>query len=239
MSDTRTSLSLFRDCDIVIDGTDNFETRFLLNDASIKTGIPWVFAGCLGADGQTMTILPEETACLRCLMPDGPPPAGSTPTCDAAGILAPIIAVMAAIQSAEALKILSGNRERVSRFLTVISLWDNQVRQLNTAGLRSQVDCPSCSQHRLDWLDGRRGSQSSVLCGRNAVQIRLDEVTELDLGRLAEQFSAEQILLQNPFMMRVEVDGLVLTLFPDGRAIVTGTEDLRRAKTVLARYVGS
>ena len=134
---------------------------------------------------------------------------------------------MAAIQSAEALKILSGNRDRVSRFLTVVSLWDNQVRQLNTAGLRSQVDCPSCGQHRLDWLDGRRGSQSSVLCGRNAVQIRLDEVTTLDLGRLAEQFSAEQILLQNSFMMRVEVDALVLTLFPDGRAIVTGTEDLQ------------
>ena len=110
---------------MILDGTDNFETRFLLNDAAVKRGLPWVYGGCVGAEGQTMTILPGETACLRCLMPECPAP-GSTATCETAGILGPIVGVIASIEAAEAMKILSGNREAVSRELLVIDLWQNR-----------------------------------------------------------------------------------------------------------------
>ena len=110
---------------MILDGTDNFETRFLINDAAVKLGLPWIYGGCVGAEGQTMTILPGETPCLRCLMPECPAP-GSTPTCDTAGILGPIVGVIASIEAVEAIKILSGNREAVSRRLTVVDLWQNR-----------------------------------------------------------------------------------------------------------------
>ena len=156
--------------DMIVDGTDNFQTRFLLNDYSVKHGVPWVYGGCLGAEGQTMTILPGETACLRCLMQDCPPP-GTTPTCDTAGILAPIVSVIASIEAMEAIKILSGNRDATSRQLAVLDLWGNQLRHIDLATLREQVDCPTCDRGEFPWLDGKEGSHTAVLCGRNAVQL--------------------------------------------------------------------
>ena len=156
--------------DVIVDGTDNFETRFLLNDVAFKRGLPWVYGGCLGAEGQTMTIVPGETACLRCLMPDTPPP-GTTPTCDTAGILAPIINVIASFQANEALKILSGNRDAISRVLTVVDMWDNRIRQVSLESLRTAGDCPACNRREFPWLSGARASHSAILCGRNAVQL--------------------------------------------------------------------
>ena len=155
---------------MIVDGTDNFETRMLLNDVALKRGIPWVYGGCLGAEGQTMTILPGETACLRCLMTDTPPP-GTTPTCDTAGILAPIINVIASLQASEAIKILSGNRQAINRALTVIDLWDNRIRQVSLDALRGARECPACSGGEFPWLAGQRASHTAVLCGRNAVQL--------------------------------------------------------------------
>ncbi len=131
--------------DLIVDGTDNFETRFLLNDVAVKRRIPWVYGGCLGAAGQTMTILPGQTACLRCLMHDCPPP-GAMPTCDTAGILAPIVGVIASIEAAEAIKILSGHPEAISRSLMVVDLWDGCFRQVDVSSLRDQVDCPTCKR---------------------------------------------------------------------------------------------
>ena len=163
--------SLCNDIDVILDGSDNFEIRFLINDVAVKHSIPWVYGGCLGADGQTMTILPGQSACLNCLMLDGPPPPGTTPTCDSFGVLSPIINVVASIQSSEAIKILSGNIKAVSRKLNVFALWDNDVRQLDISKLRDQVDCPTCKQRIFEWLSGDRGSHSAVLCGRNAVQL--------------------------------------------------------------------
>lgn len=230
--------SLMDGCDLVIDGTDNFETRFLLNDACLEFRVPWVFAGCLGAEGQTMTILPEQSACLHCLMPDGPPDPGTMPTCDNAGILATIISVMASIQVTEALKILGGQGDQVSRSLTVINLWDNQYRTLDTSQLRHQGPCPACVQGKRDWLLGKRGSHTTVLCGRNAVQVRLSEDSRFELSSIARQIPADQITLLNDFMLRVVHENLRLTLFPDGRVIVNGTEDEHQAKSAVARIVG-
>ncbi|HPM79125.1 MAG TPA: ThiF family adenylyltransferase [Candidatus Anammoximicrobium sp.] len=147
---------LLEGVDVILDGTDNFETRFLLNDAAVKFGIPWVYGGCVATEGQTMTILPGETPCLRCLLQDVPP-AGSTATCHSAGILAPIVNIIGSLEACEAIKILSGHREAISRSLQVFELWDNRVRQVNLASLRETVNCPTCRQSDFPWLEGRRG----------------------------------------------------------------------------------
>ncbi|MCA9202228.1 MAG: ThiF family adenylyltransferase [Planctomycetales bacterium] len=225
--------------DAIVDGTDNFETRFLLNDASLKFGIPWVFGGCIGAEGQTMTILPGETACLHCLMIDGPPPPGTTATCDTAGILGPIINVVASFQACEALKILSGNREAVSRMLTVFEMWDNRVRQIKLDSLRNAVECPVCQRHEFAWLEGRRGSHSAVLCGRNAVQLSFPERQSIRLEELAARLGDVGHVTCNPFLLRLALPEHTLTVFADGRAIVGGTEDIAEARALYARYVGN
>lgn len=230
---------LARDVDLIIDGTDNFETRFLINDLSVKTGIPWIYGGCIGADGQTMTILPEETACLNCLMLDGPPPPGTTATCDSAGILSTIINVIASIQATEAIKILSGNRSAISRNLTAFELWDNRIRQIKLDKLRESVDCPTCKQKKFQWLDGHRGGQSAVLCGRNAVQLSFDHHSELSLEALETKLAQVGAVQRTPFMLRFMTGKYTLTVFPDARAIVSGTEEISEAKTVYARYIGN
>jgi len=223
--------------DVIVDGTDNFETRFLVNDAAVRYDIPWVYGGCLGAEGQTMTILPRKTPCLRCLIQECPPP-GTTPTCDVAGILAPIVSVIASIEAVEAIKILSGNRDAVSRNLTVVELWDNHIRQVDVSSLRDQVDCPTCRRGEFPWLSGKEGSHTAVLCGRNAVQLTHTGVA-LSLDDLARRLEGIGPLTRNQFLLRLKVAPYELTLFPDGRAIISGTDDIPTAKTVYAKYVGN
>jgi molybdopterin-synthase adenylyltransferase len=223
--------------DAVVDGTDNFETRFLVNDAAVKHGIPWVYGGCVGAEGQTMTILPRETPCLRCLMTECPPP-GSTPTCDTAGILGPAVGVIASLQAVEALKILSGRRDAISRHLTVVELWDARIHQVDVSGLRDQVDCPACKHDDFPWLEGRYGSDSATLCGRNAVQLT-HQGAAVPLDELARRLEDVGQLTRNAFLLKLAVEDYELTVFPDGRAIVAGTDDVAEAKTIYAKYVGS
>ena len=231
-------LALCEGVDLIVDGTDNFEIRFLLNDAAIKLGVPWVYGGCLGSEGQTMTIVPGRTPCLRCLLGE-PPPAGSTPTCDTAGILAPIIGVIASIQAMEALKILSGHVEAIQPFLTVVELWDNTIRQVRLGKLLDASDCPACQRHELDWLSGRRASQAAVLCGRNAVQYRPQSAEHLSLDALEQKLAGVGRISRNPFLLRLAVDDYLLTIFPDGRAIISGTDDPAIARSIYARYIGS
>lgn len=230
-------LGLMAGVDCVLDGTDNFETRFLLNDAAIKLGVPWVYGGAIGAGGQTMTVLPGETPCLRCLIAEAPPP-GTTETCDTAGILASIINVVASIQATEAIKILTGNRAAVQRSLLVFDLWENRYLPMKAAGLREGSRCPACVEHQFDWLTGRRGTHTAVLCGRNAVQLARPGHA-VSLENLAQKLAGVGRLTRNAFLLRLEVDRYVLTLFPDGRAIIGGTDDIAAARTIYARYVGS
>lgn len=236
--DYRTLPDLLAGVDAIVDGTDNFETRFLLNDASLHYGIPWVYGGCIGAEGQTMTILPGQTACLRCVVRESPPP-GSTPTCDTAGILGPIVNVIASLQACEAIKILSGHPEATSRTLTVIDLWDNRLRQIGLDSLREAADCPTCAGRDFPWLEGRQGSHTAVLCGRHAVQLAFAEPRPLSLEDLAGRLQGIGVVTRNPFLLRLEVDRYRITVFPDGRAIVGGTDDIAEAKTVYARYIGN
>jgi molybdopterin/thiamine biosynthesis adenylyltransferase len=236
--DYRSLPGLLDGVDMIVDGTDNFETRFLLNDASHKYKIPWVFGGCIGADGQTMTILPGETACLRCLMHDAPPP-GTTATCDSAGILSPIINVIASIEANEAIKVLSGNRDAVSKVLQVFDLWDNRVRQVSLEPLLEANVCPACNGTEYPWLEGERGSHSAILCGRNAVQLSFPGRDKISLEALEKKLEGIGTVSRNRFLLRFEVDDYKLTVFPDGRAIIGGTEEIAEAKTIYAKYIGS
>jgi molybdopterin-synthase adenylyltransferase len=224
--------------DVILDGTDNFEIRMLLNDVALKRGIPWIYGGCLGAEGQTMTIIPGETACLRCLMTDTPPP-GTTPTCDTAGILAPIVNVIASLEAGEALKILSGNLAAISRQLSIIDVWDNRVRHVSLDAARASGQCPACGKGEYPWLDGTRAGHSAILCGRNAVQLSPSQRADTPLAKLAEKLSAVGPVTQNRYLVRVAVDPYVLTIFADGRAIISGTDDIATARTVYAKYVGT
>ncbi|MFO0912206.1 MAG: ThiF family adenylyltransferase [Pirellulales bacterium] len=235
--DHRNLPGLLDDIDVVLDGTDNFETRFLLNDAALKFRVPWVYGGCLGAEGQTMSIVPGQTPCLRCLIPEPPPP-GSAPTCDTAGILAPVINVIASLQAAEAIKILSGHADQVSPWLTVIDVWESRLRQISLASLADRSACPTCSGTEYPWLDGGRLSQSAVLCGRNSVQLTFPESSRLNLAELANKLSAMGTVQANPFLVRCRLPEHTITVFPDGRAIIGGTEDEIEARALYARYVG-
>lgn len=230
------------DVDLILDGTDNFETRFLINDLAHKRKLPWVYGGCLGAEGQTLTIIPGETPCLRCLIQEPPPP-GESPTCDTAGILGPIINVIASMQACEALKILAGHVDAISRQWTIINLWENSIRQIDLAGLRESANCPACDRGEYPWLNGERGSQSAVLCGRNAVQVTpargANAGSKLDLAALETKLAPLGAVSRNAFLLRAKIDPYTLTIFPDGRAIVSGTAEINTARTVYAKYVGA
>lgn len=230
--------SLIDGMQVIVDGTDNFETRFLLNDAALKHRIPWIYGGCIGDEGQTMTILPGETSCLRCLLPESPPP-GAMPTCDTAGILGPIVNVIASLEANEAIKILSGRRDAVSRSLTICDLWENRFRQIKLDRLAERSECDACQKGKYEWLQGDRWGQSNVLCGRNAVQVHPHTRAELSLAALAEKLSGVGDVTANSFLLRCRIDGYVLTVFADGRAIVSGTADVAAARSIYSRYVGA
>ena len=224
--------------DLIMDGSDNFEIRFLINDVSVKHSIPWVYGGCLGADGQTMSILPGQSGCLNCLMLDGPPPPGTTATCDSFGILSPIINVIASIQSLEAIKILTKQLDAVSKKLQVFSLWENQMRSIDVSQLRDKVDCPTCKQHTFAWLSGEQGSQTAVLCGRNSVQLSFGDRKEIDLNELAGRLEELGDVKLNQFMLRFFAGDITITVFKDSRAIISGTDDPAVARKIYTQYLG-
>ncbi len=229
-------LGLCDGVDVILDGTDNFETRFLLNDAACRLGIPWVYGGCVGAEGQCLTILPGQPPCLRCLLTDPPPP-GALPTCDTAGILAPIVNIIASLQACEAIKLLAGRADAVSHTLSVIDLWDNRWRQIKLDRLREQGGCPTCRDREYPWLSGQRGSQTAVLCGRNAVQLSGCAIPE-SFDRLSQKLSALGRVAYNDWLLRLSVDPHEITLFADGRAIISGTDDIAAARSIHAKYLG-
>ncbi len=235
--DHRNITGLVAGMDLILDGTDNFEIRYLLNDVAVERQIPWIYGGCIGAVGQTLVILPGETPCFRCLHPEPPPP-GSTETCDTAGILAPIINVIASVQACEAIKLLTGRREALCRELQVFDLWENRVRQIRLDALREHRQCPTCVQRVFPWLTGQRGSHTAVLCGRNAVQLSFPEHPTVSLGALAERLRGVGRVASNNYLLRLSVDPYELIVFPDGRAIIQGTEDVAEARTLYARFIG-
>ncbi len=228
--------SLVQATDLVLDATDNFETRYLLNDVCVKYQRPWIYSGVISSYGVTMNILPGDTACLRCVFPEMPLP-GTTPTCDTAGVLNGIVGAITGIASTEALKILLKS-DKVSRDLVSLDLWENAFDRIE---LPRQSDCPACGQHHYEYLDSLTGTNSTSLCGRNAVQVRANtgrNKVRLDFPTLAERLHLVGTVNYNEFLLRCQIDGYDLTVFPDARAIIKGTDDEQVARSVYARYIG-
>lgn len=220
---------------LVMDGTDNFETRFIINDACVKHSIPWIYAGAVASYGMTMTIVPRETACLRCVFQREPAP-GTLPTCDTAGILPPIVNVMASLASAEAIKFIAGAGARNPGLIN-IDVWENSFDVLSIA---RRDDCPTCGQGKFEFLEGQRGgTMTASLCGRNAVQVNPGRGHTIKLDELAERLRGVGQVVVNEYLIRANVDNFEITIFPDARAIIKGTDDATVARSVYAKYVGS
>jgi adenylyltransferase/sulfurtransferase len=227
---------LISEADIVLDGTDNYETRFLINDAAVKSGKPWVYGAAVSSYGAQMTIRPRVTPCLRCVFPEMPAP-GTSPTCDTAGVILPIIAVVASHQVAEAVKILTGQLEKLHGSLLQFDLWQNTSRRLRLHE-RSE-DCPACQQGRYDFLSARAGQFVTTLCGRNAVQISSSTAVRIDFAELAERMRDAGEVSYNRFLLKFRSGEHEVTVFPDARCIIKGTDDPNVARSIYARYIGA
>jgi molybdopterin/thiamine biosynthesis adenylyltransferase len=225
--------ALVREADVVLDGTDNFETRFLLNDLCVRAGVPWVYGACVGAYGLALLVRPKLTPCLRCVLEERPAP-GSGPTCDTAGVVAPIVQVIAGIQAAEALKLLAGSTEALLPGIVAVDLWQGSFEVMDLRG--HAPSCPACREGRYDYLHETPGA--AVLCGRDAVQLKAAGAA-VDLQALAARLRAAGEVVANPYLVRFRAEDADLVVFSDGRAIVKGVSDAAQARSLYARYVGS
>lgn len=219
--------------DVVLDGTDNFETRFLVNDVCLRSGVPWVYGACVGSYGLALAVRPGATPCLRCLLQERPAP-GSGPTCDTAGVVAPIVHVVAGVQAAEALKLLAGRADDLLPGLVTVDLWGGLFEVMDLAGRRPS--CPACTAGRFETADV---AASAVLCGRDAVQIRPPAPAALDLAELATRLAGAGTVVRNDYLLRFRAQDADLAVFADGRAIVKGVRDAAQARGVYAKYIGA
>ncbi len=231
-----------RDTDLILDGSDNFELRYLINDVAVKHSKPWIYGGAVGSEGMTMTIVPGQTPCLRCVFEAAPGP-GETGTCETAGVLGPAVGIVANFQVAEALKILTGHLEAINRELLVLNVWDNTLRRVKIAPLAGRKgQCPCCACRRFEWLEGEHGTQTTTLCGRNAVQVSHRRSGRLDFEQLATILRPSGQVTYNKFLLKFQVnengESFEFTVFPDGRAIIKGTSEPDKARTLYAKYVG-
>jgi len=245
--------------DVLIDGLDNFETRYLANDYAVKYGVPYIYGGAVGTVGMSYAILPHTrhgnapwettsagnraTPCFRCIFEQAPPP-GQNATCDTVGVLGPAVSIIANFQVAETLKILTGNLDRLCPSMLSIDVWDNTISQLKVARAREKGDCQCCKHHNFEFLDGKAGSSATTLCGRDAVQLthrqRGDRINFDEVARRLREHGEVSV---NEFMLRAHIiensKVYELTLFADGRAIVKGTGEANVARGVYAKYVGN
>lgn len=244
-----------RGADILVDGLDNLETRYLANDVAVKNGMPYVYGAAVGTTGMAFAIMPHTsvdadwetlngdslaTPCLRCLF-DEPPAPGTMPTCDTVGVMGSAVGLVANFQVTETLKILTGNFNSVSRTLLNVDVWTNQLMQIKVG---HASDCPCCVRRQFEYLDGKAGAGAASLCGRNAVQLRPRQETDgVDFAALAKRLETHGAVRTNEFMLRAQLTDsdhdYEITLFPDGRAIVKGTGEASVARNIVAKYIGT
>jgi adenylyltransferase/sulfurtransferase len=231
---------ILEDVDLVIDAADNFLLRFLLNDWALSTATPWVHGGCVGASGQVRLFNGNESPCFRCLVPE-PPPAAAVDTCDTAGVVGSATHMIASLQATEAIKWLSGNRDSVRESVLSVDLWSNRIRELKLPASISK-GCVACDLREFEFLEGDRSVQSeaaAVLCGRDAVQISSASSTVVDLSQMAKRWEGVGRVQMTAFFVRLfPSEQHSLTLFRDGRVVVTGTSEVSEARTLCDRYVG-
>jgi len=244
---------------IIVDGVDNFETRYLANDYAVRHGIPYMYGGAVGTTGMAYAILPHTecgdapwealagssraTPCLRCLFAEAPGP-GQSATCDTVGVIGPAVAIIANFEVAETLKVLTGNYANINPTMLNIDLWANSILQLKVERAWHDGDCPCCKHRRFEFLNGRAGSSTTTLCGRNAVQLtHRQQGGKLDFDGIASRLQGHGTVIVNEFMIRASINDngkpYELTLFTDGRAIVKGTAEAGVARGVYAKYVGT
>ena len=245
--------------DVIVDGLDNFETRYLANDFAVSRGVPYIYGGAVGATGAAYAILPHTangdapwettpggsraTPCFRCLFEEAPPP-GTSPTCDTVGVMAGAVGMIASFEVTETLKVLTRNYDRVCPTMLNIDLWSNTIVQLKVERAYALGDCSCCKHGRFDYLEGELGSGATTLCGREAVQLaHRQHVAALDFAAIAARLRPQGDVTVGDFMLRASITDngrpYVLSLFPDGRAIVHGTDDPSIARSIYAKYVGN
>lgn len=253
------ALALLQDATIVLDGTDNFQTRYLINDACLKLGKPWVYTGVVATYGMTTTMIPDKavaglpsqdgasgdspsaeqrkaTGCLRCLIGEAPPP-GTGATCDTVGVIGPAVALITAISAGEAVKLIVG-KGKLNPGIMHVDVWTHEYEML--AAMPRNPNCIACGQHQYSFLNAEQSTTSTVLCGRNAVQVSVNNGQALNLEKLESQLAAVVTTQKrNPYLLRAQIDDYELTIFPDNRAIIKGTEDESLAKSLYSRYIGN
>jgi molybdopterin-synthase adenylyltransferase len=226
---------LLNNFDVILDGTDNFETRFLINDFAVKFGKPWIYGAAVASYGLTMTVQPGKSACLACLLDGGDGVTGMEDTCDTVGVLGPIVNLVASLQVAEAMKLLSGNHETLNGRLITSDVWTGRFQSVR---VDRNPDCRCCCRHDFSYLEGQ-AQPHITMCGRNSVQIH-EHNRALDLGALQQRLSRTVTdIRQNDFLLRFHVAPYEMTVFCDGRAIVKGTSDAAVARSLYARYIGA
>ena len=224
--------SLIKDADLIVDGSDNFETRLLINDVSLKHKVPWIYGGAVASGGMTMNIIPHVTPCFRCRLPKLPSE-GIALTCDTAGVISPVTMTIGALQSTEALKILTGSK-KVNHDVIMVDVWEDTFLKFKS---KRRADCPACGG-KYDFLDARYGTVSTILCGQNAVQVLNPERKKISFEQLAKQLKSLGKISYNDFMLTFNVDHCDLVVFLDGRAIVKNTNDEALARGLYAKYIG-
>lgn len=227
--------ALCRESHVIVDGTDNFETRYLVNDYSVKERVPWIYGACLGSYGVGFAFQPGRTPCLQCLF-EGPPPGGSVETCDTVGILAPAVHAVAAYQTAQTMKLLIGESPPAQIFQ--LDIWKNRIR-ISSADKAREDQCPCCGAGQFRFLKGREKARMIRLCGRNAVQVSPRHRARLDFQQLSRRLEKSGKVAFNEYMMRVHIGPYEICLFPNGRSIIKGTEDFSKARAIYAKFVGN
>lgn len=225
---------ILSDVDLVLDGTDNFEARYLINDACLKHGLPWIYGAVIATHGVTMSIVPQRTACLRCLLREQPPP-GTVPTCDTVGVLGAAAGVIGALEVTQALKLLLGSGQEYWNHLIQVDLWTAEWLYVE---VERDPGCPACGQGQYEFLEAKEGTFVTSLCGREAVQVSVRGDARLSLPQLAERLASSGQVRFNPYMLRCEVEGYDIAVFPNGRAIINGTADETVARSIYAKYIG-
>ncbi len=223
---------LLADCNLILDGTDNFETRYLINDYALKNSVAWIYSAAVGSYGVTMNILPGETACLSCIFPESP--RGTVETCETAGILNSAVNLVSSIAATEALKFLTGARVKMRRTLLSWDVWNNEHAELTA--IHSRNGCRTCAGNYI-YLAGE-GRPHITMCGRNSVQIH-EQQRPIDFAEISVRLQPHGNVRHNEFVLKFWREPYEMTLFPDGRAIIKGTTDTAIARSLYARYVGS
>ena len=219
--------------DLIMDATDNFQTRFLINDFSVKQNIPWIYGGVIGSSGMTYNIIPGKTPCFRCIFPEAPS-VGSVDTCDTVGVLNGITNIIASLQSTEAIKILMGKWDDLIEEMRFLDIWTNSFDNLE---MQPHRDCPVCKNQRFEFLNHDM-EEAVVLCGKNSIQINPIK-SEISMDNVIKRLKTMGIdMKNNSFYCKFTIEDIQFTLFLDGRAILKNTSDVNKAKSMYSKYIG-